>query len=133
MTASKLHPLAVLGPAEHPQGGLVGHCRTTYATLVALLGEPHIHCGDKTTVEWAFRCQNGTVFTVYDWKTCGTPQGPYDWHIGGNSPDALAAFTRFTGLAASSWADLLMQAVADGSQAELQPPDAQPSRRASRT
>jgi hypothetical protein len=100
MTSSKLHPLAVLGKADYPSGCLQGHCRTNYATLVALLGEPHTHNGDKTTVEWAFRCANGTGFHVYDWKLEATPMCEYDWHIGGTSAEALAAFRRHTGLKA---------------------------------
>jgi hypothetical protein len=97
MNDSNLHPLAVLG-CSNPSGGLRGYCTTTYANLVALLGEPHVRRGDKTNVEWSFRCQNGTIFTVYDWKECATPTGDYAWHIGGNSPDTLAAFERHTGL-----------------------------------
>jgi hypothetical protein len=99
MNDSKLHPLAVLGRAPSPGGtSLQGYCTTTYVNLVALLGEPHVHMGDKTTVEWFFRCHNGTVFEVYDWMQCVTPTEEYAWHIGGNSPDALAAFERHTGL-----------------------------------
>ena len=97
-TPSKLHPLAVLGPAD-PTGGLRGHCTTTFNELVARLGKPHIHYGDKTTVEWAFRCHDGTVFTVYDWKQSSTPLGEYRWHVGGTNL-ALEAFTRHTGLTA---------------------------------
>jgi hypothetical protein len=96
-TVDNLPPLAVLGRAKYPQGSLQGYCTTTYAALVALLGEPHIRCGDKTTVEWAFCCNDGTVFTVYDWKLSATPLNEYQWHIGGNG-QALAAFQRFTGL-----------------------------------
>lgn len=97
LTTSNLHPLAVLGPAPHAAGSLQGFCTTTYSNLIALLGEPHVHRGDKTTVEWAFRCHNGTVFTVYDWKEIATPTGPYPWHIGGHG-DPLTAFSRYTGL-----------------------------------
>jgi len=98
MNNSKLHPLAVLGRADDPSGGLQGYCLTNYFTLVTLLGEPHTRRGDKVNVVWAFRCNNGTIFHVYDWKLSSVPQGDYDWHIGGNSPDALAAFERHTGL-----------------------------------
>lgn len=98
-TPDKLHPLAVLGRAGHPQGCLQGYCYTTFGTLVALLGEPHIYNGDKTTVEWAFRCNDGTVFTVHDWKLPSTPINEYRWHIGGTGRP-LQAFTRYTGLKA---------------------------------
>jgi hypothetical protein len=102
---SNLHPLAVTGNADYPSGGLQGYCRTNYATLVALLGPPHTRGGDKTNVEWAFRCNNGSTFHVYDWKLPSTPQGDYDWHIGGSSSSsssALDAFERHTGLGTTS-------------------------------
>ena len=93
------NPLEVLGPATDALGCLRGYCTTTYASLVALLGEPATHSGDKTTVEWAFRCRDGTTFTVYDWEESTTPLGEYRWHVGGSS-DALAAFREHTGLEA---------------------------------
>lgn len=92
----RLHPLAVLGKT-HPVGGLQGYCFTTYAALVALLGEPHHRGLDKIHIHWAFRCQNGTAFSVYDWKQRELPTGSAWWHIGGTG-QALAAFERFTGL-----------------------------------
>lgn len=91
-----LHPLAVLGPCE-PAGGLMGYCATNYEMLCIVLGRPHEQNGDKVNVLWSFACNNGTVFTVYDWKNPVTPMGEYAWHIGGNG-DALAAFERFTGM-----------------------------------
>lgn len=95
-TITNLHPLAVLGRSQ-PQGSLQGYCSTTYDNLVALLGEPHSHNGDKTTVEWSFRCHDGTKFHVYDWKLEATPICTYDWHIGGTG-HPLEAFERHTGL-----------------------------------
>ena len=96
--SSNLHPLAVLGRGNPGGTGLQGYCTTNYTVLVALLAIPHVLMGDKTTAEWCFRCHNGTVFTVYDWMESTTPTGDYAWHIGGNSPEALAAFERHTGL-----------------------------------
>lgn len=103
-TESKLHPLAVIGPTNELGGRLKGYCYTTYSALCVLLGPPHVEYGDKTTVEWAFSCNDGTVFTVtgsqiyaYDWKQSSTPTAEYRWHIGG-SDKALDAFHRFTGL-----------------------------------
>lgn len=98
---TNLPPLAVLGRTDDSSGShLQGYCRTTYGLLVALLGEPSRLTGDKVNVHWAFRCAGGEVFTIYDWKEPAIPKGPYDWHIGGTSPCALAAFTRYTGLLA---------------------------------
>ena len=99
MTTTNLHPLAVTGPADHPSGSLAGYCETNYATLLALLGDPHQRDIDgKVNVEWAFQCQDGTTFHVYDWKEPCVPTGRYHWHIGGNNPRALDAFHRHTGL-----------------------------------
>lgn len=100
----KLHPLAVLGPAtmRDDKGCLQGYCPTTFSVLVALLGEPHARNGDKVNVEWAFRCNDGTVFTVYDYKQPSIPTGEYRWHIGGTGRP-LEAFTRHTGLQVAPW------------------------------
>jgi len=107
MNTTNLHPLAVTGPADYPTGSLVGYCRTTYATLIASLGLPHHHDIDgKVTVEWAFRCADGTSFHVYDWKEAATPKADYWWHIGGNGPRSLKAFARHTGLPISYTQDL---------------------------
>lgn len=99
-TNTNLHPLAVLGPATDYGGSLAGYCRTTYAILCSLLGEPHFlsSADDKVNVEWAFRCADGTTFHVYDWKLPAVPTADYHWHIGGNSAQSLKAFSRYTGL-----------------------------------
>lgn len=64
-----------------------GTIETTFDHLRALLGEPVD--GDKTTAEWHLRFPDGTVATIYDWKTGQTPTGAYAWHIGGHSPKAV--------------------------------------------
>ena len=61
---------------------LQGYIRITLADLVEKLGVAHYEDGDKTTKEWAFKI-GGVVFTIYDYKTYGTPVNEYDWHIGG--------------------------------------------------
>jgi hypothetical protein len=103
MTASNLHPLALVGKADFSGGSLQGYCHTTYAHLIACFGPPHTCNGDKTTVEWAYRCANGETFHVYDWKLLATPLSPYNWHIGGTHPDVLKAFERVTGLKTKSF------------------------------
>jgi hypothetical protein len=96
---ANLHPLAIVSQGGFSEGGLRGLCRTTFACMVATLGQPHLEDIDgKVNVEWTFRCADGTTFSVYDWKQSAIPVGPYDWHIGGNSDRALEAFTRHTGL-----------------------------------
>ena len=68
---------------------LQGYVETTYDTLVAVFGEP-LRGGDKTTVEWILKFEDGTVATIYDWKEYDTPMGEYDWHVGGNKRIAAA-------------------------------------------
>jgi hypothetical protein len=67
---------------------LQGSIVTTYAELVQVFGQPDYGPDadmDKTTCEWALQFEDGTIATIYDWKTRGTPYGQYDWHIGGSS------------------------------------------------
>lgn len=67
---------------------LQGYIETRYQTLVKVFGEPTYddYGDDKTTVEWKLRFEDGTVATIYDYRTISTPIGTYDWHIGGRSP-----------------------------------------------
>ena len=77
---------------------------TTYDRLETLFGAPTYTDADpyeKVSCEWVL---DGKVYytdeygekdweyvkaTVYNWKTGYTPTGEYDWHIGGNSYDAV--------------------------------------------
>ncbi len=78
---------------------LKGFVKTTYADLVEKFGEPTYTSGDKTTAEWNLEFEvdvpvfeGGTEYvtaTIYDWKTCSTPMGEYEWHVGGYNMDAL--------------------------------------------
>ena len=73
-----------------------GYVKTTYADLVEKFGEPTYTYGDKTTAEWKLEFEvdedgdtEYVTATIYDWKTCYTPMGEYEWHVGGHSTDAL--------------------------------------------
>jgi hypothetical protein len=82
--------------AFHPNGwaggtSLQGYVFTTFSDLTSIFGPPHEWNGDKTTVFWSFSTDDGTRFTIYDWKEDETPSGTYRWHIGGTSIEAVAA------------------------------------------
>lgn len=67
---------------------LQGYVTTTYENLVACFGDPtdgpNSDIDGKVTCEWIIEFEDGTITTVYDWKTySGTPMGRYQWHIGG--------------------------------------------------
>jgi len=69
---------------------LQGYIKTTYADLVHLLGKPsYIGEGDKVTCQWVLKFRDGPIVTIYDYKMNETPKDLYDWHVGGNSRNAL--------------------------------------------
>ena len=76
--------------------GLVGYVEATYEELVEALGEPDTDF-DKSTAHWTVEAPDGTVATIYDWKTYSTPVGKYAWHIGGHSERALLLVEFLTG------------------------------------
>lgn len=65
-------------------------------TLLDLIGEPH-GLGDvneKVQYEWLLETDDGTVFTLYDWKEYRefAEHETIEWHIGGhNLEDTVAA------------------------------------------
>lgn len=65
--------------------GLRGRFIESYARLVEVLGEPHrIGSGDgKIQVEWFLRFDDGTIATVYDYKSDVVAERVTDWHVGG--------------------------------------------------
>lgn len=72
---------------------LQGYLHVTYQTLVEKLGKAHVKgsINDKSRVFWAFKLSDGTVFTIYDYKT-SQPLSTIDrWNIGGNSRGSLEA------------------------------------------
>ena len=75
---------------------LKGHITTTFNKLVAAFGEPCIHLApsqyEKVTIEWKLRFADGTIATVYDWKSYGKQRAAdekCEWNIGGYSSQAV--------------------------------------------
>ena len=71
---------------------LHGYLEATYLDLVKAFGEPTYDNGeeDKVTKEWSIEFTDGTVATIYDWKSSRALQGLYQWHIGGENKIAVA-------------------------------------------
>jgi len=65
---------------------------TTYDHISSVLGFPtrKDDGDDKVTCEWDIEFEDGSVATIYDWKTDRTPKGLYDWHIGGHEKEIVA-------------------------------------------
>lgn len=79
--------------------GLVGYVNATFGRLVEVFGEPEDGEGYKTSAEWTIVFEDGTVATIYDYKTadcyCGEGRGTdksenTEWHVGGRNAAALA-------------------------------------------
>jgi hypothetical protein len=68
---------------------LQGYITIKYSEIVEVLGKPQMTDCDKITAEWSFKAYDGLVFTIYDYKTYGTPKGVYNWHIGGLNKNVL--------------------------------------------
>lgn len=74
-----------------------GSITTTYDRLFAVFGAPQLGPDDKeeegelghVTCEWFIKFEDGTVASIYDWKKNITQRKPYDWKIGGFSPEAV--------------------------------------------
>lgn len=63
--------------------------RTTLQKLIDLFGYPDDPSADgKTQCNWTIELDDGTVFTIYDWKEYGNkPEYVTYWHIGGQDKD----------------------------------------------
>jgi hypothetical protein len=62
----------------------------TVADLRKILGEPQCEQNDgqdKCNFDWTMETEDGTVFTVYDWKEYRALQEGeiIEWHVGGKS------------------------------------------------
>jgi len=82
---------------------LQGYISTSFDNLVKAFGKPIYDCDDsydKVQVEWALQFEDedgdSVVATIYNWKDYDDGSAckqalEYDWHIGGNSYDAVQA------------------------------------------
>jgi hypothetical protein len=62
----------------------------TVADLRKILGEPQCEQNDgrdKCNFDWTMETEDGTIFTVYDWKEYRALQEGeiIEWHVGGKS------------------------------------------------
>jgi hypothetical protein len=62
------------------------------STLRKVLGEPAVESNDgkdKVNFEWYMEIEEGSVFTVYDWKEYRSlnENEIIEWHIGGHRPE----------------------------------------------
>jgi hypothetical protein len=78
--------------SNRPSGGTSFHGHTidaTYNHIVKAIGFPHDHGdgGYKVNFGWTFENEDGSVFTIYDWKAGRFgPNKVVEWHIGAHKP-----------------------------------------------
>lgn len=75
---------------------------TTPERLTNLFGPPTYESNDgedKVNMEWVLELDNGSVFTIYDWKEYKKLSMTHkiDWHIG----------ARNSGISVDAWAELM--------------------------
>ncbi len=76
---------------------LQGHMTVDFQNLVKVFGEPKTDVMDKTDAEWAIEFEDGTIASIYNYKTgnnylgsSGTPvEEITDWHVGGHNKKAF--------------------------------------------
>jgi hypothetical protein len=78
---------------------LQGYMTTTRRELTETFGEPLSYGeGDKVTIEWCLRFEDGTIATIYDWKRyeAGEPAMDeiFEYNIGGNNSNAVNAVAK---------------------------------------
>jgi len=74
---------------------LIGEIDVSYKQLVKVFGKPDKGDGYKTEAEWRLKFEDGTIATIYDYKSSKTYDPEYglpveeirDWHIGGFPED----------------------------------------------
>jgi len=87
------NPQSFTSDADINMTSYKGYIVTTYQELCEVFGPPddgpNDLDADKVTCCWRLKFADGTVASIYDWKTGSTPFGEYDWHIGGHNIKAV--------------------------------------------
>lgn len=92
-----------ISTAQATGTSLKGYVEATRSFLELFFGEPTENGSeDKVTTEWAIEFDNGVIATIYDWKRyeMGKPEMDevIEWHIGGNSNEAVYLVCETLGL-----------------------------------
>ena len=87
------NPQSFTSDADINMTSYKGYIVTNYQELCEVFGPPddgpNDLDADKVTCCWRLKFADGTVASIYDWKTGSTPFGEYDWHIGGHNIKAV--------------------------------------------
>lgn len=65
---------------------LMGYVDVSYGELLSVFGPPLSGSSDgKVKAEWLIEFDDGTVGTIYDYKSSVAPKHNTEWHVGGLS------------------------------------------------
>jgi len=80
---------------EKSHTGLIGYLDVSYSDLERVFGQPHINGSPdgKTKAEWDIEFEDGTVATIYDYKSGCDPAENSCWHVGGFKKVAIGRVT----------------------------------------
>jgi hypothetical protein len=89
----QVHPMGFTSDADVNWTSYKGSIETTFTDLCRVFGPPdegpNAVDQDKVSCVWRLKFEDGTIASIYDWKTRATPFGLYDWHIGGHDIKAV--------------------------------------------
>jgi hypothetical protein len=66
-----------------------GYFDCDYKTIKSIFGEPEKSVNNEDRAMWHIVFKNGTFATIYDWRTTGPISKIFEWHIGGDSEEAV--------------------------------------------
>jgi hypothetical protein len=82
-----------LTEAEVDGASLQGYIYTTYSKLLRAFGQPDVgpnyQSDDKISCVWRLGFEDSIVLTIYDEGLGFTPNGEFDWKIGGHDSSAI--------------------------------------------
>ena len=70
---------------------LRGDIKITYTELESIFGIPTVRppIGEKTQAEWWLEFSDGTIATIYDWRSMYPVEEVTEWNIGGFNRDSV--------------------------------------------
>lgn len=76
---------------------LRGYLKADFDMLVSRLGQPidEPSADGKVPCEWVLEFNDGSIATIYCWKTGTIPLDLHDWHIGGKGINVVEKVGKF--------------------------------------
>lgn len=78
---------------------LLGYITSPYEVLCEKLGDPNRRPSEdgKVTCEWIIDFEDGSIGTIYTWKTGENLAIQYEWSVGGRGTNILEKISKLIG------------------------------------